>query len=725
MIIDIKEDILIKSLDKFPKIIKIEDNYIPQKRFVSMLITFNKIKVLEHLIKKEFLQIDIIDVDGRTILYNVIKYNFDIILKMIVEYNKNKIGISLENIKDKDYNTSLFYCIIFNRFDMFKYLIENNFDPYHKNKNRNNCFNIAIKLNRNRFLDYLFNKYDDFTFVNKNQETFLYQILQSENLKFFNILIKKKIDINLGEIEYNITPLIITIVNDLNDEFNTLLNCPKIKLEKSDKYGNTCLHYAILENNYKFITKIINKMNIFNYQNLNGVTPFHLLIQKNDLFHKLYKDDKKLFDKFVDNTNFNLVDNDGKSIAFNLIKNNTDDITIDILKKKKINPFIQNLDGIDIIDLIKIDNKLMNIFIKKYYNSLTIPEKKDLDNWERHCLEKNYKTLENDYNIKKFTKNFKDEEKCFTIIKRKLLLKEKYRSTKKDRIVKINNGIPMKECYYTGSSIDIIYGLIYLNNSLSEIDILIEYPLTVNKELEEYYSKMNLDYPYKLDFSNFEINWYPVVIFYPSYLDKKLEEYKIKIKNKKNVKRYIVIPISIELSSGNSHANILLIDNIDKEISRFEPHGSSSPDGFYFNEKLLDSNLKNKFINVFTNYKYRKPKTYLPNIGFQSLENLMTNRCKKIGDPNGFCAVWCIWWVYQRIKYSNLDLKTLSEKLINQLKIDKIVIPEMIRNFSNNISKLRDSVLQNNKIDINDWINSNYDNDILDNIEKETFNIIH
>ena len=49
----------------------------------------------------------------------------------------------------------------------------------------------------------------------------------------------------------------------------------------------------------------------------------------------------------------------------------------------------------------------------------------------------------------------------------------------------------------------------------------------------------------------------------------------------------------------------------------------------------------------------------------------------------------------------------------------------MIRNFSNNISKLRDEVLKNNKIDINDWINSNYDNDILDNIEKDTFNIIH
>ena len=167
-----------------------------------------------------------------------------------------------------------------------------------------------------------------------------------------------------------------------------------------------------------------------------------------------------------------------------------------------------------------MDENIIDIFVKKYYKSLSETEKKDLETWEKHCLDKNYKTLENDYNIKKHTKNFKNEEKCFTIIKRKLLLKEKYRSTKKDRVVKLNNGIPMNDCYYTGSSIDVIYGLIYLNNNLTEIDILIEYPLTENKKLEEYYAKMNLDYPYKLDFSNFEINWFPVVIFYPSYLDK-------------------------------------------------------------------------------------------------------------------------------------------------------------------------------------------------------------
>ena len=248
-----------------------------------MVITFNKVKVLEHLIEKEFLNLDIIDLDGRTILYNIIKFNFMDMLKMLINYNK-KIGISIERVKDKDYNTSLFfYCVVFNRFDMFQYLIENNFDPYHQNYKKNNCFNIALKLNRSKFLEYLFKKYNDFTFVNKNQETFLYQVLQNERLEYFDKLInEKKVDINLGEIEYNIIPLFITIVNSFDKEFSRLINCPKIKLDKSDKYGNTALHYAILENNYDYIIKIIEKMDNFNFQNLNGISPFHLLIQKND-----------------------------------------------------------------------------------------------------------------------------------------------------------------------------------------------------------------------------------------------------------------------------------------------------------------------------------------------------------------------------------------------------------------------------------------------------------
>jgi hypothetical protein len=54
-----------------------------------------------------------------------------------------------------------------------------------------------------------------------------------------------------------------------------------------------------------------------------------------------------------------------------------------------------------------------------------------------------------------------------------------------------------------------------------------------------------------------------------------------------------------------------------------------------------------------SNIIFVKPHEYLPVIGFQILENIDNNKCKRIGDPNGFCGVWCIWWIYHKMKNCN------------------------------------------------------------------------
>ena len=41
------------------------------------------------------------------------------------------------------------------------------------------------------------------------------------------------------------------------------------------------------------------------------------------------------------------------------------------------------------------------------------------------------------------------------------------------------------------------------------------------------------------------------------------------------------------------------------------------------------------------------------------------------------------------------------------------------------ISSLRDEELKKHKIDINDWLNSNYDNNTLIDIEKNILNMIN
>ena len=114
----------------------------------------------------------------------------------------------------------------------------------------------------------------------------------------------------------------------------------------------------------------------------------------------------------------------------------------------------------------------------------------------------------------------------------------------------------------------------------------------------------------------------------------------------------------------------------------------------------------------------------MPIIGFQLLENIDTYKCKRIGDPNGFCGVWCIWWVYHKMKNLNIPSKELAEKLIIEIKYKNISFKTIIRNFSKNITDLRDEFLNNYKIDINDFIVNNYTDDILEKLEKDIIKYI-
>jgi hypothetical protein len=104
-----------------------------------------------------------------------------------------------------------------------------------------------------------------------------------------------------------------------------------------------------------------------------------------------------------------------------------------------------------------------------------------------------------------------------------------------------------------------------------------------------------------------------------------------------------------------------------------------------------------------------------------------TKICKKIGDPNGFCGVWATWWVYQRmmnINKSSITYKNVAYELIKYIKFDNLKFKNIIRNFSNKITELRDKYLGKYKIDINDWVNSNYSHDIIDKLEQDIFKLL-
>jgi hypothetical protein len=175
--------------------------------------------------------------------------------------------------------------------------------------------------------------------------------------------------------------------------------------------------------------------------------------------------------------------------------------------------------------------------------------------------------------------------------------------------------------------------------------------------------------------------------------------------------------LGIELANG-SHANYLIFDKKTYEIERFEPYGSNSPYKFNYNGNLLDTILSFKFREINENIKYVKPDSYLPKIGFQFMDVSESNTTN-IGDPGGFCALWSIWYTDMRLKYADVNRKSLVNKLLKEIKMMNMSFKSLIRNYSVNVTVIRDDIFAKARITINDWQNEQYTDDQFGKITSE------
>jgi hypothetical protein len=409
--------------------------------------------------------------------------------------------------------------------------------------------------------------------------------------------------------------------------------------------------------------------------NINGETPLHILLNSSIDIDMI---NKNILDKIIMETDLNIQNNSGVTCFMLIIKNNLLAKFRELLVIKPLNFFIED----NTYKTNKMTDEILSILVSSYYNMIKVNKDELVLDWEKYC------STDNIVKLKDLFKTTKTSGTTICMDKIRDIIATEKRTLPMINSISLNfdNGIYTNFCYFTGSPIDVLFGLILLKNDFGKknLDVVLDYPLTINTNLETYYKKIGLDYPYKLDFSNIEIIWSYQKIFYPSYFDMMLE----KIIKNKHIK-YIAIPIGIETASG-SHSNILFWDIEMKKVERFEPNGSNYPMGMNYNPDLLDNLISSK-LKQFDEIEYIPPYKFLPAIGFQILENLETSKCKKIGDPNGFCAVWCIWWVYQRML--NINSKTpynmLASNMIQTIKMEGNSFKTIIRNFSKKITEIR------------------------------------
>lgn len=675
-----------------------DDNF---NYFINYAINLNKIKFIKLAIKRGA-HLDILDGDGKNILYTPIKFNYQETIDLILKESKNIIGRPLSDNPDKDGNTPCHYAIIFNNLEALKKLIGYNANLYLKSKSGLDSILLAVQYNRLEFIKYFITLNINLETKNLAGETPLYYSILYEHNKISEMLLNSYLNLNVQENVNGMAPIHIAVIKGSIKIIDKLikLGCD---INIQDFYGNTPIHYAILEKRINIISLFENLNVDYNLENINGNLPLHTILEKKV---------KIPIENILSKSNINIQNNKGNTCMHLLVQQNWQTYS-KILEKKEINLFIKNRNNQNILDLTKNKTELINLVAKSYLYSLKTNKKFLKNDWEILCS--NDDTNKVLLKIKKTLKSKLNSGDQICLEKITQLIKQGKRSLPliNEINIKLDTGVAVDNCFYTGATIDIIFGLLFLKNKFNKdkLGFLLEEPLSKNEKMESYWNEVGIDVRNKLFFVNSCINWtYQKLYLHPNFnnIINKLIKSKV---------RYIIIPINIE--QEKSHANILFWDVEKNLVERFEPNGKNNP--IAYNPNLLDTLIHNKLKFFVDKINYFRPSDYLPTIGVQILETLESDKCK-IGDPNGFCAIWCTWWIYQKLTYQKSNSKDLIEKIIRKIKLDNLSFKEIIRNFSVNVTKLRDSYLKKINLDINDWTNENFTSNQINKLEKMIIN---
>jgi ankyrin repeat protein len=704
---------------------------------LEYLILFNQLEIIKLLLTKN-IRLDITDENNHSILYSIIKFSYIPILKLLLEKDKEIIGKSILEIKDNEDNIPLFYAIKFFNLEAIDIILkyQNNF--YSKNIEGENALHISVKTMNLEIFKIVLTKISDINIRKNNGETCLHLAIKYKSYDIIKYIIQHYIDkdsninLNLTESKYNFSclhyiflsldpQLVLIFKNNLN-KFN-----PNIQ----DKSGNIFLHYFINniiqnENQLKnedvlFMIDEIKKLKInYNLYNVDRNMPCHILLLNLDKIKNKYN---IIINDFIEKSDLNIQNINGESCLFLLVKNNYWQDVKNILIKKKLDIFIidQNkniiFDYLDSEDFSKFSELITNSYL--YILSNTDYNKKWLDYWDNRC-KKNINLEELNETEKDLIQNIqldKNKSLCFNLINDKI---KNYISTfKKNKKIYDIHSYPIHTKYpklidnypdvvvpsFSGSTIDIISGLIYLNNKYIK-------NITTSLKLVDSNSSILNCKNNICEITGFEILWKNYQFIMPANKTNELMRELTYIKINKNV-RFFIIPIGIELNTNEysyGHANILIFDFATMQVERFEPHGSEAPYGLDYDAHLLDNILENKIDSFKLGFQYVSPYEYLPKIGFQ-IKEISELKSDYIGDPNGFCAVWCVWWTDIRINNPSIPRKKLVSLLSKEIINEEYSYKKLIRNYSFYITEVRDKILTKVGININDWLNDTINNE--------------
>lgn len=687
-----------------------QNNYL-----LTYAILFNKPDIVKLLIKYNA-RIDIVDNENRSILYIAIKYDYQEIITILIEAIKNTIGVSLFDIRDKDNLVPIHYTILFKNITALEKLLNAGASPNVFDKNNYNTLHLSVYV-RSYDMCVIILKYNiDINARINSGETALHIACNLQLYDIASLLISEGINVNIQDYDNEFTALHYSV--NLNNKalISLLLNNgsnPNIQ----DVIGNTALHYAVSENNLESVVILNTYKPNLNLWNLDGAIPLLLALEINPINLTGY------IDIMLNKSNVNIQDNEGNTCLHYLCTNGLWKEYRQTLAIKKLDIFLPNKEKIKPINLInkKDINSFIDLVVDSYLYRLRKANVFWSEEWENMCKKELYYNTMTDDQKEKLPTIRPSEIKYLTentIDVCKVIITDKIKKMYESKTIKMcNKSYPLKRgymcigttieegtdlqfCTFTGSTIDILIGLIFLLKRHPDACSTISSNFYENKALCKYYKSIGIIINAKCEFLNFEIVWVENKL----YLNDDFYDNFKKCITKKD-KRFVIIPLGIELRHG-SHANYLLYDKNNNEIERFEPNGSNPPNGFNYHPILLDNILELRFKEINNDIIYIRPENYLPKIGFQLLDIYESNK-KKIGDP-GFCGLWSIWYIDMRLTYKDLPRNKLVKQMIQTIREQNISFKNLIRNYSIDILKIRDIIFKKANIDINKWMADDY-----------------
>lgn len=686
---------------------------------LTYCVRLNRIGLVKFLFENNA-RYDIVNRHNQSIIYECLDNSYMDIFEEILAHSKHAIGIMITDIRDSDGSIPLHYAIRIKNERAIKLLLEYNSNPHIGDNNGLNALHHAVKTQSIDIVQLVVPHMNNLNGINNTGETALHISINYRYNIISTYLIDSCANLNIMDMDNEFTPLHYAVGWN-NAEIVSHLLQNKADPNVQDIYGNTPIVYCIKEDHeqsfnefFKYNTKLY-QLDI-NLWNIDGRTAIHE-------FFNHYNDQKiNYIDQMIGYTNVSAQDGEGHTALHYLAQYNLWKKYKDIMVLKKINMFAKNSYGNFVFDMIESSD--MDEFIDMVVDSyiLLLRRSSDWDNEIDSICSRDFESL----NADDRNKLNGDIKNCHALIKNKLIdtmdlarkgkihpCQRSYPYNQKECIeLDTNNQIIVDICTFTGSLLDCLVGLMFLaRKHTNNLCTILDKSKTSNKKICEFYKKRGLIMNNRCEFLNFELVW----------LESKLYSidnfYDMMNRCRKTDKRFVIIPLGIELNSG-SHSNYILYDKQSNEIERFEPHGGTHPIGFNYNQDMLDKILEEYFKGIADNIQYIRPSQYIPKIGFQLMESQEYKK-KRIGDPGGFCALWSIWYCDQRLTYPHIKREKIILQILEQIRASNLSIRNLIRNYSRQIIQERDILLKNAQMDINDWLNDNYTTDQLNQLMNQ------